>query len=144
MTDKQPEALKWADAVECAHMPQLAEFLRTQHAEIERLNDDLAFVERWANHHGAKPHTTPQEALSVIQHYPPIKAITRSYKDGVVPDTFDPYAAIERKDALLRQALEMLGCTHEDDDPGHRCGHCDEYVDRNGTLRSAITKELSQ
>lgn len=52
--------------------------------------------------------------------------------------------ALARKDALLRQALEALGCTHEEGDPGHRCGHCDDYVDRNGTLRSAIAKELSQ
>lgn len=34
MTDKQPEALKWADAVQ--GIPQLAEFLRTQHSAIER------------------------------------------------------------------------------------------------------------
>lgn len=56
------------------------------------------------------------------------------------------HAAIERKDALLRQALETLCCeTSENmDDPGHRCGHCDDYVDRNGVLRAAITKELSQ
>ncbi len=55
-------------------------------------------------------------------------------------------SAIERKDALLRQALETLCCeTSENmDDPGHRCGHCDDYVDRNGTLRSAIKQELSQ
>lgn len=53
------------------------------------------------------------------------------------------HAALERKDALLRQALEVLGCTHDgEDDPGHRCGHCDDYVDRNGTLRAAIRKEL--
>lgn len=52
------------------------------------------------------------------------------------------HEALERKDALLRQALEMLGCTHEDDDPGHRCGMCDDYVDRNGTLRAAIREEL--
>lgn len=93
-------------------MAEVSACIRTQHAAIERLTEDLAFVERWANHHGAKPHTTPKEALSVIQHYPPIKAITRSYEDGVVPDTFDPYAAIERKDALLKQALEAMahGC----------------------------------
>lgn len=34
MTDKQPDALKWADAVQ--GIPQLAEFLRTQHSAIER------------------------------------------------------------------------------------------------------------
>jgi hypothetical protein len=36
MSEKQPETLKWADAIEAACMPQLAQFLRTQHADIER------------------------------------------------------------------------------------------------------------
>ena len=110
-TTPQPEALRLAELFEFEADPeslyrQAAALLRTQHAEIERLTEDLAFVERWANHHGAKPHTTAKEALSVIQHYPPIARITRGYVDGVVPDTFNPYAAIERKDALLRRILE--------------------------------------
>lgn len=140
MTTPKPLALADAllDGMSDEYWNQLsadaAALLRTQHAEIERLNDDLAFVERWANHHGAKPHTTPQEALSVIQHYPPIKAITRSYKDGVVPDTFDPYAAIERKDALLRQArlhvASNIAMTSGDS--------------KAEDLYDAITKELSQ
>lgn len=37
MNDKQPDALKWADAVEHAYMPVLGEFLRTQHATIESM-----------------------------------------------------------------------------------------------------------
>lgn len=102
------DAAEGGNPAVCKLERDAAALLRAQHAAIERLTEDLAFVERWANHHGAKPHTTPKEALSVIQHYPPIKAITRSYKDGVVPDTFDPYAAIERKDALLRKALEAM------------------------------------
>ena len=69
-----------------------------------RLRDALQFVERWANHHGAKPHTTPQEALSVIQHYPPIVAITKGYKDGKVPDTPDPWEQVR----VLRDALESI------------------------------------
>jgi hypothetical protein len=43
---------------------------------------------------------------------------------------------------LLTQALEALTCTGESDDPGHRCGHCDDYVDRNGHLRAAIRAHL--
>lgn len=70
MTDKQPEALKWADAVQ--GIPQLAEFLRTQHS------------------------------------------------------------AIERKDALLRQALEALNLYK-----------AYGWPDRSGVI-PAITKELSQ
>lgn len=92
-----PVQLAW-DAVNAA----------TQHSasRIAELEDTLQFVERWANHHGAKPRTTPKEALSVIQHYPPVKAITRSYADGVVPDTFDPYARIAELEAEVQALRE--------------------------------------
>ena len=100
-----------------------AALLRTQHAEIERLNAALKWEQNRAERIGT--HGPGCETWGPA-HY---ECLLRS---------------VERKDALLRQCLEMLGCTHEDDDPGHRCGHCDDYVDRNGTLRSAITKELSQ
>jgi hypothetical protein len=72
---------------------------------IAELEQHLEFVERWAVHHGSKPSMTPQEALAVIQHYPPIKAITRQYKDGKEPQTFDPYkriAELERELATER------------------------------------------
>lgn len=103
--------------------------IQEQAAEIESLRDDLNWVERCANHHGQKPDITAEQALSMIQHYPPIKAITKSYSNGKVPDTHDPYAEIERlteadaynteiirlgaekiqrKDALLREALDAL------------------------------------
>ena len=70
-------------------------------AEVEVLRKHLRFVERWANHHAQKPRITPQEALSVIQHYPPIKEITQSYTDGVVPETPNPWLEVEafRNDA---------------------------------------------
>lgn len=45
---------------------------------------------------------------------------------------------------LLRQVLETLTCTGEDDDPGHRCGYCDDYVDRNGPVRKALRAALEQ
>lgn len=45
--------------------------------------------------------------------------------------------------ALLQQALDALSCTNENDDPGHRCGHCDDYVDRNGIVRAALRAALS-
>lgn len=74
------------------------------HAAIQRKVTDLAFVERWANHHAVKPCHTAQEALSCIQHYPSILEITKSYKDGVVPTTRNPYAEIE----ALRQRVAKL------------------------------------
>lgn len=52
MTDKQPEALKWADAVQ--GIPQLAEFLRTQHSAIER-KDALLRQALEAIAHGCPP-----------------------------------------------------------------------------------------
>ncbi len=69
-------------------------------AERDELREHLQFIERWANHHGQKPHVTPAEALSVIQHYPPIKDITKSYSDGKVPETPDPWAELRRLAAL--------------------------------------------
>lgn len=66
------------------------------------LKEDLQFVERWANHHAAHPNITAKEALSVIQHYPSIEEITKSYKDGVIPTTRNPYAEIES----LRKKVE--------------------------------------
>lgn len=38
-----------------------------------------------------------------------------------------------------RAALDALSCDTESlDDPGHRCSHCDDYVDRNGPVRKAL------
>lgn len=89
-------------------MPALAAANERLTAELAEAQQHLRFVERWANHHAAKPMVTAKEALGVIQHYDPIKAITHSYVDGVVPDTFDPYAALAeaREDAeQLRSAV---------------------------------------
>ena len=43
----------------------------------------------------------------------------------------------------MQQALDALACTGEDDDPGHRCTHCDDYVDRNGPLRASLRARLA-
>jgi hypothetical protein len=75
-----------------------------QTTEIAELKDDLQFVERWAVHHGTKSHMTPENALSIIQHYPAITAITKSYADGKVPGTFNPFAQI----AELKAQIEVL------------------------------------
>jgi vacuolar-type H+-ATPase subunit I/STV1 len=74
------------------------------HAAIQRRVTDLAFVERWVNHHGVNSCHTAEEVLSVIQHYPSITEITESYKDGVIPATRNPYAEIEALRKQLSQA----------------------------------------
>ena len=55
----------------------------------------------------------------------------------------DELTALRKSDdALLQAALDALTCTGESDDPGHRCGHCDDYVDRNGQVRAALRARL--
>jgi len=88
-----------------AHAAAVTIDLRTALAERDEL---LAFIERWANHHSPKPHMTAEQALSVIQHHPAIKSITKQYSDGKVPDTFDPYAEITTLRTAAQQALEAL------------------------------------
>lgn len=77
-------------------------------AKIAELESDLQFVERWANHHARKPSVTAQEALSMIQHYPSIRAITKGYADGGVPDTFNPYEKIAEQRIIMQHALAAL------------------------------------
>ena len=49
------------------------------------------------------------------------------------------------KDEALQMALDALTCVDDGGyDPGHRCGHCDDYVDRNGHVRAAIRAALAQ
>ena len=74
--------------------------------QISSLEDDMKFVERWAVHHGTKSHMTAENALSIIQHYPPITAITKGYADGNVPDTFNPYDRITELEAQLELYLD--------------------------------------
>ena len=42
-----------------------------------------------------------------------------------------------------KAALEALTCSGEQDDPGHRCGHCDDYVDRNGVVRASLRAAIA-
>ena len=57
----------------------------------------------------------------------------------------DELTALRKQDeALLQAALDALTCTGESDDPGHRCGHCDDYVDRNGQVRAALRARLER
>lgn len=100
--------------------------LASAEAERDQLREHLVFVERWAVHHGSKPSITPEEALSAIQHYPAIKAITKGYKDGKVPETCDPWAEIDqlraevealRADAERYQAVRLAGTIHNERRP---------------------------
>ncbi len=52
-------------------------------------------------------------------------------------------AVIEVDRALLEQALDALTCSGDNDDPGHRCSHCDDYVDRNSVVRQALRAALA-
>lgn len=42
----------------------------------------------------------------------------------------------------LKAALEILSCNDEHDHPGHRCSYCDDYVDRNGTVRAQLREAI--
>lgn len=94
-TAPQPATQQAPDALHLAAM-DLARKQADRMAELEKV---LVFVERWAVHHAAKPHMTAENALSFIQHHPSIRAITDGYADGVVPDTFDPFARIAELEA---------------------------------------------
>lgn len=139
MTDKQPEALRLADALDdstCARLlrpttTEAAALLRTQHAEIERLNACIKWEQNRAERIGT--HGPGCEKWGSA-HY---ECLLRS---------------VECKDALLRQALEAI--TH-----GCPPGCNDGMTDSGGTYpwgeavlmpcpacetAKSITKELSQ
>ena len=44
----------------------------------------------------------------------------------------------------MKQALEALTCSDEHDDLGHRCSHCDDYVDQNGPVRAALRAAIAE
>ena len=90
-----------------AYAQVCAEPLRS---ELDAAKDTLQFVERWANHHGAKPHMTAEQALGCIQHHPGIMAITRSYSNGKLPETRNPWAELEA--ARAAQLIEVAHLKH--------------------------------
>lgn len=104
LSEPQAEALRLAEICESKSIFPVADELLRLHARITELEDDLQFVERWAVHHGSKPSISAEEALSCIQHYPAIHEITKSYKDGKRPDTFNPYARIAELESQLAAA----------------------------------------
>ena len=44
----------------------------------------------------------------MIQHYPPIKEVTRSYIDGKLPPEPDPWAVLQAENAALREDAAHL------------------------------------
>ena len=121
MTDTtKTEALRLADAIDPFTRPQAPDHLTVKvaadelrrlsavEAERDELREHLQFVERWAVHHGTKPHMTAEQALSVIQHYPPISDITKSYSNGKTPDAPNPWAERDR----LAAECEALRAKH--------------------------------
>lgn len=111
----------------------------------------MMFVERWANHHGQKAHMTAQEALSCIQHYPPILAITRSYADGKVPCTPDPYMQRDELLLALGGAVELAreAHAHWDKDRDSKVGKLllalagfnSRYDQRADAVHAALTQQ---
>jgi hypothetical protein len=53
-------------------------------------------------------------------------------------------ARVEVLERLTRKSLNVLTCDGGDDDPGHRCSHCDDYVDRNRQHRNALRAALKE
>lgn len=53
-------------------------------------------------------------------------------------------ARVEVLERLTRESLNVLTCDGGDDDPGHRCSHCDDYVDRNRQHRNALRAALKE
>lgn len=106
--------------------------LRTQLAQAQ---EHLSFIERWAVHHGTKPHMTPEEALSVIQHYPPINAITKGYADGKTPDTPNPWEQLAQAqaDAARYQYLKENHSYHYSMQPDSPAEHGIEYQWQQGS-----------
>nr|WP_237426638.1 hypothetical protein [Delftia sp. CH05] len=85
-----------------------ADMLRGLQTENASMRTTLEYVERWANHHGTKPHITAEQALGCIQHHPDIHDITRGYADCKRPDTFDPYARIAELEASKNARIHEL------------------------------------
>lgn len=77
-------------------------------AERDELLEIIQFVERMANHHGQKIKggklmIPPEDTLSLIQHHPGIEAITKSYSDGKIPETPNPWEELTTLRAQLAE-----------------------------------------
>lgn len=132
MTDKQPEALRLADALETLDKNELTKLwkrdgdplvvamLRTQHAEIERLTACLKWEQNRAERIGT--------------HGPGCEKWGPAHFECAV-------RAIERKDALLRQAADAM---YEAQTYTGSASRSPSMTKDLQALCLAITKELSQ
>lgn len=87
---------------------ELQAAIERQEQVMEGMADTLVSVERLACHHAVTGGMTAEQALCAIQHHPGIEAITESYKDGVVPETPNPWADLERHRATAARGLAAL------------------------------------
>lgn len=118
MTDKQPDPLRVADELDCHNARldrQAANVIRAQHKQIAAYKLLTESQEAQLSQHRAQADKF-REAIATLQSEREANAILT--------------AAIERKDALLRQALEALNL--------HQGAHPETYRQ----ARDAITKEL--
>lgn len=90
------------DIVRISEADKLAAQLVAANARIKDLQDDLVFVERWAVHHAAKPHTTDKEVLAMIANYPAISDITKSYLEVTLVTDVEPVSTITKAEAFSR------------------------------------------
>ena len=83
---------------------------------------------------------SPDAVLALLQEVERLRAENAGVVRGGTPLYTHPQPPSTQADAIeaLRMALDALSCTGDPDDPGHRCGHCDEYVDRNSVVRKLI------
>ena len=117
MTDTQPDALELADMLDAAGLPRGGAILRTQHKQIAAYKLLTESQEAQLSQH-RKQADKFREAIATLQSEREANAILT--------------AAIERKDALLREALGAL-------DLYKAYG----WPDRSGVI-PAIKQELSQ
>ena len=118
------------------HLAEAQRIIERLVGERDALKADLVFVERWANHHGTKSCHSAESILGVIQHYPTIRAITKSYADGVAPSTPDPYA---ERDTYQVEADKLAMENKVLRDAVHSCGPtCSKAGCINRRLRDAL------
>lgn len=98
--------------------------------EMERLNGLIEYVQKVEEHVTARQKTLDKDGSDRIQHY--------------MSEAIRLRGRVFLLEKLARESLEILTCIDEDDSPGHRCSHCDDYVDRNQTHRNALRAALGE
>jgi hypothetical protein len=81
--EEEDHETDWIVAVTMRDISSLLDLIEAQAKQIEELKEDMEFIERAAVYYGSRKMggLTPKQALSMIQHYPPIVEITESYNE---------------------------------------------------------------